>query len=269
MNRLSLAPLTVSDAGPLDLISAAMAGGFDAVDLRVIGPPGVAPVAPVAGDPALVKEIGHRLADTGISVFSATGIFITPDFALAEIEPALAIVAALGGRWCLAAGWDADDGRLAANFALACETAAGFSLGIAFEFMPYSEVPDLDAATRLLEAAAQPNGALVIDALHLARSGGTPEAVAALPRQRIAYCQLCDAPGKQRAELGLRAESLRHRLYPGAGELPLFDLMAALPPDVTIDLETPVAADAHLPVAERGRRAGDAIRHFLAAYRAR
>ena len=39
--------------------------------------------------------------------------------------------------------------------------------------------------------------------------------------------------------------------------------MDVLPRDVTIDLETPCAADAHLPFDERGRRAGDATRRFL------
>ncbi|MGH7073325.1 MAG: hypothetical protein ACREFD_03890 [Stellaceae bacterium] len=133
MNRLSLAPLTINEAGPLDLIAAAMVGGFDAIDLRVIGPPGGAPVAPVAGNPALVKEIRRHLADTGISVFSATGIFITPDFTVTEIEPALAVVATLGGRWCLAAGWDTDRARLAGNLALACEAAARVSLATAVD----------------------------------------------------------------------------------------------------------------------------------------
>ena len=45
-SRLSLAPLTINEAGPLELISAAAAGGFDAVAMRVIGPPGKAAASP-------------------------------------------------------------------------------------------------------------------------------------------------------------------------------------------------------------------------------
>lgn len=269
MNRIALAPLTIADAGPLDLIAAAAVGGFDAVDLRVIGPPGVAPVEPVLGNEGLIGAIRARLAETGITVFSATGMFLTPDFALAAIEPALALVASLGRRYCLAAGWDDDRPRLTANFAGLCRMAAGFGLGIAFEFMPYSAVRTIGDGVALLDAAAQPNAGLVIDALHLARSGGTPAEVAALTPDRIAYLQLCDAPRTKPPALELRAESLGHRLYPGEGELPLFDLLDALPPDITVDLEAPCAADAALPTVERGRRAGEATRNFLNSYQAR
>jgi sugar phosphate isomerase/epimerase len=269
MNRLSLAPLTINEAGPLELIDAARAGGFDAVTLRVIGPPGVTPVERVAGNRALIATIRRRLAETGIGVFAATGMWLTPDFTVARIEPALATAAELGAVHCLAAGWDPDRARLVANFAALCEAAAGFGLGIAFEFMPYTEVKTVEDAARLLREAAQPNAGLVIDALHLARSGGVPITAAAIPSERIAYLQLCDAPRVKPPGLEPRAESLGHRLYPGDGALPLFDLMDALPRNITIDVEAPCAADAHLAFDERARRAGDATRRFLANYRAR
>jgi sugar phosphate isomerase/epimerase len=268
MNRLSLAPLTIRDAGPLDLIEAAAAGGFDAVTIRVLDPPGVAPGEPVTGNDALIAAIRRRLAATGITVFSATGIWLAPDFAPPRIEPALAAAAELGAAYCLAAGYDADWPRLVDNFAALCQTAARYRLCIALEFMPYIQVRTVEEAARLLRDAAEPNAGLVIDALHLARSGGTPAAAAAV-RDRVAYLQLCDAPRLKPAQLELRAESLGHRLYPGDGELPLFELMDALPPEVPIDLEAPRAADSGLAIAERGRRAGDATLRFLAAYRAR
>ncbi|HEX4111787.1 MAG TPA: TIM barrel protein [Stellaceae bacterium] len=264
---ISLAPLTVNEAGPLDLIAAAAAGGFDAVDLRVIGPPGVAAVPPITD--ALAADIRRRLTDNGITAFSATGIWLAPDFAVASVESALATAAGLDASHCLAAGYDADWPRLTDNFAALCQSATRYRLHIALEFMPYIPLNDIHEAVRLLRDANQPNAGLVIDALHLMRSGGMPSDVAAIPRERIAYVQLCDGPRLKPVGLALREESLRHRLYPGDGEFPLFDLMDALPPDFTIDLETPCAADAHLPFDERARRAGDATRRFLAAYRAR
>jgi sugar phosphate isomerase/epimerase len=264
---ISLAPLTVNEAGPLDLIAAAAAGGFDAVDLRVIGPPGVAAVPPITD--ALAADIRRRLADNGIAAFSATGIWLAPDFAAMQVERALATAASLGASHCLAAGYDSDRSRLTDNFAALCRTAARYRLHIALEFMPYIPLDNIHNATRLLRESDQPNAGLVIDALHLMRSGGTPADVAAIPREHIAYLQLCDGTRAQPVELALREESLRHRLFPGDGEFPLYELMDALPPDVPIDLEAPCAADAHLPFDERARRAGDATRRFLAGYRAR
>jgi sugar phosphate isomerase/epimerase len=264
---ISLAPLTINEAGPLELIAAAAAGGFDAIDLRVIGPPGVAAVAPIGK--ALAAGIRRSLAENGIAAFSATGIWLAPDFAITQVERALATAASLGASHCLAAGYDADWPRLTGNFAALCRTAARYRLRIALEFMPYIPLNTIAEAARLLRAADQPNAGLVIDALHLMRSGGTPADVAALPRAHIAYVQLCDGPREKPVALALREESLRHRLYPGEGEFPLYDLMDALPPDIAIDLEAPCAADAQLSFADRARRAGHATRRFLEMYHER
>ena len=43
MNRLSLAPVTINEIDPPELIAAAHAAGFGSVDLRVLGAPGAAP----------------------------------------------------------------------------------------------------------------------------------------------------------------------------------------------------------------------------------
>lgn len=265
-NRLSLAPLTINEAGPLELISAAAAGGFDAVALRVIGPPGIETNVVAV---AQIPEIRKRAGDLGIGIFSTTGIWLTPDFEVSQVEPALANAAALGAAYCLAAGYDADGPRLAANFATLCRSAAPLGLSIGVEFMPYLPVKNIGDAVRLSQAAAQPNAGIIVDALHLARSGGTPGDVAAIEPSLISYVQLCDAPRERPPMIERREESLRHRLYPGDGELPLHDLMDALPRDITVDVEAPVASDARLPFDQRARRAGDATRRFLQKHRER
>jgi hypothetical protein len=56
MSRLlSLAHLTVLDAGPLELIDAAAAGGFDAIGLRIVPPLVGETIVPVVGDAALQR----------------------------------------------------------------------------------------------------------------------------------------------------------------------------------------------------------------------
>jgi sugar phosphate isomerase/epimerase len=263
-NRVSLAPLTINEAGPLELISAAAAGGFDAVALRVIGPPGVETDV-VAG--AQIPEIRKRAADLGIGIFSTTGIWLTPNFEISDVEHALANAAALGAEYCLTAGYDSDRPRLTANFATLCQTAARFGLSIGIEFMPYLPVKNIGDAVRLSQAAREPNAGIIVDALHLARSGGAPIDIVAIEPSLISYVQLCDAPRERPLMIERREESLRHRLYPGDGELPLLDLMDVLPHSITVDVEAPVAADAHLPFDERARRAGNATRRFLEMYR--
>jgi sugar phosphate isomerase/epimerase len=133
--------------------------------------------------------------------------------------------------------------------------------------MPYTAVNSLDKAHRMVVATQARNLGLLIDALHLARAGGTPAEIAALPREHIAYLQLCDAPGELPPGMTLRQESLGARLYPGEGALPLRALMDALPEGIVIDVETPVAANQGASPAERARLALSATQRFLTAWR--
>jgi hypothetical protein len=55
-------------------------------------------------------------------------------------------------------------------------------------------VKTVDDAVRIVEQAQHPAGAVLVDALHLRRSGGSPADLAAVPTRRLPYAQLCDAP---------------------------------------------------------------------------
>lgn len=267
MNRLSLAPVTINDAAPPALIAAASLAGFQSIDLRLIAAPGAPPIPPVVGSPAMLAEIATLLRDTGITVFSATGIFLSPDWRIETVLPALETVARFGGEQFLAVGNDPESGRTIDNLGLLCDAAAGFKLKIALEFMPYMPLASLGQAVEVVKAAARPNLGLVIDALHLARSGGTPGDVAQVSRELIGYLQLCDAPSAPPPAAELRLESLTDRLHPGDGELWLGELLDALPEDVTIDLESPVLRLRQLSPSARVALAGAALRRFLADWR--
>src|SRR5262249_26226663 len=152
--------------------------------------------------------------------------------------PALELAGRLGVERFLVVGNDPEEGRMRDNLAQLAEAAAAFRLALALELMPYTAINSLAKADRLVGSASAANVGLLSDALHPARSGGTPAEVAAIPAERIAYLQLCDAPARLPAGMELRNESLAARLYPGEGELPLFALLDALPADIVIDVET-------------------------------
>jgi len=269
MNRLSLAPVTINEVDPPALIEAAHEAGFASTDLRVVGAPGAAPVAPVIGNRPMIAAIAAALADTGVTFFSATGLWLVPEFRLDNALPALEVAARLGASHFLAVGNDPDEARMTDNLARLAEAAGAHRLHLALELMPYTAVNTLAKADRMVSATGAGNLGLLIDALHLARAGGTPAEVAALPRDHIAYLQLCDAPAELPAGMSLREESLGARLYPGEGALPLFTLMDALPKDVAVDVETPVASNHWLSPAERARLALSATQRFLTAWQSR
>src|ERR1700748_353320 len=93
MNRLSLAPVTLNELDPPELIAAAHAAGFSSVDLRVLGAPGAAPVTPLIDNRPLIAQIAATLADTGVTLFGATGIWLVPGFSLDDALPALEVAA--------------------------------------------------------------------------------------------------------------------------------------------------------------------------------
>jgi sugar phosphate isomerase/epimerase len=166
--------------------------------------------------------------------------------------PVLETAAALGARYvnAICAGPDLD--RLADAFAALTEAALPYGVRPVVEFMSYLPVRTLAAAVRI--AARSRGGQILVDALHAQRCGVTPEDLAAVDPALIAYLQLCDAP--RRPPPDLIGEARSARLLPGAGELPLRELIAALPPRIPIAVEAPDAAeDARQAPAERAAAA--------------
>ena len=79
---------------------------------------------------------------------------------------------------------------------------------------------------------------------------------------------MCDgpraAPGPP-GDLGALADEARHgRLFPGEGELPLRELLDALPPDLPCCVEVQSDAWSRVDVGQRAQRAMDSLRALLA-----
>jgi sugar phosphate isomerase/epimerase len=270
MPVVSLAALTVLDAGPAGQIRAAAEAGFESVGLRLN--PLLSSDEAVVGDMARQREIEDLLHETGLKVLEI-GVFpIRPDTNIDELAPVLAFSHKIGARYLVCPVEDTDPSRRVATFARLCEMAASCALTGLIEFNPYSACPNLDAALAIVQAAEAENSGLVIDALHLSRSGGSPVDLMAVPAPLLPLVHLCDAPPPptgQRTIEELRAESRTARLLPGEGSLWLDELLSALPADVAISVEAPTARDAGLPAAEGARRALDATRNLLARHIAR
>jgi sugar phosphate isomerase/epimerase len=164
-------------------------------------------------------------------------------------------------------GDDPDAARLAANLAALCELAGQYGLRVDLEFMRWRHVGTLQQARSMVERAGSPNLAILVDALHLARSGGSPDDIRALPESMLRSVQLCDA--SQDEPVGDDAtilEARTGRLPPGAGVLPLGDLLAALPAGTTLGVEMPLPS---LPAKDRLELAYRSTRELLDVARRR
>ncbi len=263
MRPFSLAHLTVLDADPLALIEAAAAGGFDAVGLRIVPPLPGDVIVPVIGDAALQRRIKARLGETGLTILDVEAVWLMPDTRVEALVPAPDLAADLGARYVLAVGNDPAWDRMVDNLAGLCSAARARGLRVMLEFIPYSHVRDLAAAADLLMAAAPADAGLLVDALHLSRSGGSPADIARYDPALFSYVHLCDAPRTPPPAEGLRTEARGGRLYPGEGQLWLSEFLDAFPPTIPIAVEAPSAAYAGLSPIERARRVAEATRALV------
>jgi sugar phosphate isomerase/epimerase len=144
-----------------------------------------------------------------------------------------------------------------------CEAALPYDVTLCLEFAKYTAIPNIAAAQRLIRASGATNARILLDTLHLARSGGSAADVLATDPSLLSYIQICDARVEGPSLDKLRWEAQNDRLLPGEGVLPLTDIVRAMPPDTVVSVETPVLALQDLPPAERVRVSVEATRALL------
>ncbi|MDD2867860.1 TIM barrel protein [Neomegalonema sp.] len=238
---LSLAFLTIFEAGPVEAVRIAAATGHQMVGLRIL-PAAAAgePDYPLLTDDRLLREVRAALSDTGVGVGDVEIIRLKAQNDWDLFARFCARCAALSARHVLVAGDDPDPARLTENFARFCDLAAPHGLTADLEFMPWTAVPDLAAASRIVEGAGRANGGILVDALHYDRSATTLEQIAALPRARVNYVQFCDGPVPyDPGDEGLIRIARGERLFPGQGGIDLIGLARSIPADATISVEAP------------------------------
>ena len=263
-SRLTLGFLTIgAQAAPLDVIAAAAEAGFGAAGLRISGrmPGDVWPS--VDGDPRAFETIRASAAARGVRISSISGWYITPrttkDHLMANVRAARELGAPLIAQGC----FDPDMARVGGLLRDYAHAAAGAGLRIALEFMPMSELKNLAQAQEAITRSGATNVGLLIDSLHLARSGAGAKDVAALDPASIYLTQLCDGPAQLAPGSTLFDEAMTGRMYLGDGGLDLAGLVRALSPEAEIELETPVVSDASLPPAQRAQRAAEKAAAFF------
>ncbi|WP_353643357.1 TIM barrel protein [Mesorhizobium sp. WSM2239] len=239
-HKLSLAFLTLFDCGPVGAVRIAGETGYDMVGLRLLpAAPTEAPY-PLITDPALLRETVAALRETGVSVGDVEIARLKPETEISTFERFVDHAAQLGARHVLVAGDDPDHSRLTGTFAGFCRLARNYGLTADLEFMPWTAVPNLASARAIVEAAGEPNGGVLVDALHWDRSGGTIEEVQALPAKLINYVQFCDGSADyDRSDEGLIRIARSARLNPGEGGIDCVGLASAIPDGVTISVEVP------------------------------
>ena len=254
--QLSLGALTVLELAPDDMVSCAAEAGYPCVGLRLLPATNAEPTWPVVGDTPLVREIERRLADTGVRMLDVEIFRLLPETDVRAFLPALETGARLGATQALVAGNDPEPQRLAERFAALCDLGAPLGIAMNVEPMPWTEVKNIAQGVRLLEDADRHNAGLLIDPIHFDRAGDVPASIATIPRGRLRYMQICDAPAERpRDTETLIYHARNERLMPGDGALDLPGILRALPDDIPIALEIPMRTLAKtVGAVERAKR---------------
>ena len=241
----SLAYLTANTLTPPQAVRLAAELGYHQIGLRLLPNTASAPQQFLIGQPAVQRETVAALNDTGVGVFDLEIIRIGAGFEPQTYLPLLDAGAALKAKAVLVAGDDTDLARLTDNYARLCALMQPYGMSADLEFMPWTAVPDARAALRVVEGAGRPrNAGILVDALHVSRSGTTPDDLRAIPRELLHYAQICDAPTAAQIGRAFTVEEMIHtarceRMLPGEGGIDLKALFAALPSDLPVSVEIP------------------------------
>jgi sugar phosphate isomerase/epimerase len=257
MATFSLAALTALELAPPELIEVAARCGYEKVGLRLLPatPGGIA--YRLMDEAPLLRETLARLQSTGVTVADLEVVAFRPETDVASFRPFFEAGARLGARHILVAAYDPDLFRFSDRYRQFCEAAATYGLTSDLEFMPWTSVPDLRTAMRIVGDVDHPAAGILIDALHFDRSQSSLADLRAIPAHRLHYWQLCDGPAERPATTEQLIHAAREeRMFPGEGGIDLVGLTRAMPDDLTISIEVPTVQLAKTVDAEtRARRA--------------
>jgi sugar phosphate isomerase/epimerase len=194
-------------------------------------------------DAALRQAMVAAMEERGISISLGEGFAVRAGEDVLALAADLDLMAELGVTRINTVGLDPDRSRCFDQFALLVELAAERQMETTIEFSPGLVVGDLDTALAAIHHVGRSSFRLLIDTMHFVRSGSGAAALSALDPELIGYVQLSDALLIPTCE-SYWEEAMFERLRPGQGELPLGEILAALPDGLVVGIEVPNRAEA-------------------------
>ena len=259
MNPISLASGVLPEFGAVDVIEAARAAGFDMAGIWV------EPEDWTAADTVAARA---ALAATGIPALDVEVVWIKPGSSLDAHRKVLDVGAELGAKNVLCVSSDPDMGATAATLAALCRHAEGSGIRVALEFGVFTEVKNLAMARGVIAQVAHPLAAILIDPIHVDRSGTIVAEIAALDPALLPYAQICDARAERPDPADFNAvivDAIDLREQCGEGALPLAAMVSALPAGIplSVELRSKALREAFEHPALRAKAVADVTRTWM------
>lgn len=184
---------------------------------------------PASWDDSTTREVGRRLDDCGIVGLDLEPVIPAPDHD-DHGERIIEVAARLGIRHVLFTSRLPDIAATRDRFAALVAVAAEHHVTLMCEFLPIFPLRDLTLAVDVVEEHPPATAGILVDNLHLSRSGGDPDDLDESTIARLHYLQIADAPAASPVDMaGLLDEAINGRLVPGEGSLPIERLLRAVP----------------------------------------
>ena len=267
-DRLALGMLSVFGLPPIEFVDLAAQLGCRHISAAVRGMPLVPlgyPPFSLKDDAALRKDLLAAMNDRGVRISLGDGFLVLPGADVNALEPDLDAFAELGVPRINVVSLEPDLPRTFDQFAALTELAAQRNIGTVVEPVPGLTVGDLATALAARHHVGRSEFRLLIDTMHLVRSGSGAAELAAIDADHIGYAQLNDTTLRPRID-NYMEEAMFERMVPGEGELPLHEILSALPDETVIEIEVPQRplALAGVSPIERLRPCVEAARRLLA-----
>ena len=242
---LSLAAGTILDVAPYDAPHVAAAAGWPAVGIWFDA---------ATWTDKTSASVSAALRNTGVVALDMEPVILSPDGDPGEAL--LDAAAAIGVRHVLVASRLPVSSAVVERFGTLCDRAAAAHITLVLEFLPIFAIRTLAEAMTVVSDAGRANAGVLVDTLHLARSGAKPADLAAMDPVRLPYIQLADAPAvpPDATLRGLLHEAIDARLLPGDGGLPLVDVLRVVPHvPVSVELRSAALRTTYADPVERAR----------------
>ncbi|CAA0125532.1 Uncharacterised protein [Halioglobus japonicus] len=185
------------------------------------------------------RRVEEALSETGICPLDLEVVWLKPGEPPDTHDRMIDIGLELGVRNILCVSSEPDIKRTKQRFEYLCRRAEGSGTRIVLEFLAITNITSLQQALDVVQDVAHPAGGILVDALHLHRTGGSANDLCGIEPRLMPYLQLCDAKAQPHdsSTAGLIEDALYRRLLPGDGELPLNDILRQLEPQLPLSLE--------------------------------
>lgn len=203
-------------------------------------------------DHQLRRELLAAMDDRGVSISLGEGLLIAPGVDIRSYAADLDIMAGLRIPRINTVSLDPDRARTFDELAGLTALAAERGIATCIEPVVGLSIADLPTALAAVTYVDRDEISLLIDTMHVSRFGASADDLRSLPQERIGYIQLCDTTLQPRMK-NYAEEAMYERLAPGEGELPLADILTALPDDRVVGLEVPMRSRAEAGVSAYDR----------------